>query len=196
MLPPDQIPAAIQQSFARTDRALLSTRRPWASLEEMAAYRGRNNPRLPPEWVLHLVRHGAREVEGGWVWKADPMFGVGIPSEFNVAMLEVEMRHVRCPVLVLTGDQEDTWREHDHEELEARVSWLRARHEVVTGTGPLRPHRGPRHDDGPHRGVRGRGRSVTRVVAPARPRRRGRGGAVARRLHRSSGTSQTSPATG
>ena len=135
MSPPDQIPDAIQQSFARTDNALLSTRRPWASLEEMAAYRGRNNPRLPPEWVLHLVRHGAREVEGGWVWKADPMFGVGVPSEFNVAMLEVEMRHVQCPVLVLTGDQDDTWRDHDHEELDARVSWLRARHEVVAGTG-------------------------------------------------------------
>ena len=135
MLPPDQIPEAIKQSFARTDQAILSARRPWASLEEMAAYRGRNNPRLPAEWVMHLVHHGAREVEGGWVWKADPMFGVGIPSEFNVAMLEAEMREVRCPVLVLTGDQEDTWREHDDEELEVRASWLSARHEVVRGTG-------------------------------------------------------------
>jgi len=135
MLPPDQIPEAIQQSFERTDRALLSSRRPWASLEEMAAYRGRNNPRLPPEWVMHLVRHGARPVEGGWVWKADPMFGVGIPSEFNVAMLEAEMRHVQCPVLLLTGDQDDTWRDHHDEELHERVAWLRARHEVVPDTG-------------------------------------------------------------
>lgn len=135
MLPPDQIPEAVQQSFARTDRALLSPRRPWASLEEMAIYRGRNNPRLPEEWVMHLVHHGAREVEGGWVWKADPMFGIGIPSEFNVAMLEAEMRQVQCPVLVLSGDQEDTWRDHDDAELEARSSWLRARVEVVPGTG-------------------------------------------------------------
>jgi pimeloyl-ACP methyl ester carboxylesterase len=135
MRPPDDIPAAIRQSFDRTDRALLSGRRPWASLDEMAAYRGRNNPRLPPEWAMHLVRHAAREVEGGWVWKADPMFGVGIPSEFNVAMLEAEMRHVRCPVLVLTGDQEDTWREHDDDELVERVGWLSARHAVVPGTG-------------------------------------------------------------
>ena len=101
----------------------------------MAAYRSRTNPRLPPEWVMHLVRHGAREVEGGWVWKADPMFGIGIPSEFNVAMLEAEMRHVRCPVLLLTGDQDDTWREHDDDELNDRVGWLGARHEVVPGTG-------------------------------------------------------------
>lgn len=135
MLPPDQIPEAIEQSFVRTDRAILSARRPWATLEEMAAYRGRNNPRLSHEWVMHLVRHGAREVDGGWVWKADPMFGVGIPSEFNVAMLEAEMRPIQCPVLVLTGDQHDTWRELDDEDLEARTSWLRARHVVVSGSG-------------------------------------------------------------
>jgi pimeloyl-ACP methyl ester carboxylesterase len=135
MRPPDPIPEAIRQAFARTDRAILSARRPWASLDEMAAHRGRNNPRLPDEWVMHLVRHGAREVEGGWVWKADPMFGVGIPSELNVEMLEAELRRVRCPVLVLTGDQEDTWREHDDDELQARTGWLSARHEVVAGTG-------------------------------------------------------------
>ena len=136
MLPPDQIPDAVRQSFNRTDRALLSPRRPWASIEEMATYRKRNNPRLPDEWVLHLARHGARQVEGGWVWKADPMFGIGIPSEFNVEMLEAEMRRVQCPVLVLTGDQEDTWRELDRRGARRRgSSGCGARHEVVAGTG-------------------------------------------------------------
>lgn len=139
MAPPDSIGEAVQQSFDRTDRALLGSRRPWASLADMAAYRGRNNPRLPPEWVDHLVRHGARPAEGGWVWKADPMFGVGLPAEFNVAMLEAEMRRTSCPVLVLTGDQEDTWREHDDDELDDRVAWLGARHHVVAGTGHY-PH--------------------------------------------------------
>lgn len=135
LVPPDDIPAAVRESFDRTDRALLSGRRPWTSVEEMAAYRNRNNPRLPPAWALHLARHGAREVEGGWVWKADPMFGVGIPSEFDVAMLEAELRRVQCPVLVLTGDQDDTWRELSDEELAERVEWLGARHEVIPGTG-------------------------------------------------------------
>jgi pimeloyl-ACP methyl ester carboxylesterase len=131
----DQLPDDVRRSFDRTDRALLSSRRPWASIDEMAAYRKRNNPRLPDEWALHLARHGARPVEGGWAWKADPMFGVGIPSEFNEAMLEAELRRVQCPVLVLTGDQDDTWRELAPEELAARVGWLGARHEVVPGTG-------------------------------------------------------------
>jgi pimeloyl-ACP methyl ester carboxylesterase len=135
LVPPDGIPDAVRQSFERTDRALLSDRRPWTSVEDMAAYRGRLNHRLPPEWAMHLARHGARRVEGGWVWKADPMFGVGIPSEFNVAMLEAEMRHVQCPVLGLTGDQDDTWRELTELELADRVAWLGAQHAVVPGTG-------------------------------------------------------------
>lgn len=135
LVPPDDIPAEIRRSFDRTDRAVLAPRRPWASIEEMAERRGRNNPRLPPEWALHLARHGARPVEGGFVWKADPMFGNGIPSEFNVEMLEAELRATRCPVLVLTGTEEDTWRELSDEEAAERVAWLRARHEVVPGTG-------------------------------------------------------------
>jgi pimeloyl-ACP methyl ester carboxylesterase len=135
LVPPDQISDAVRQSFTRTDRALLSPRRPWVSIEEMATRRQRNNPRLPDDWVLHLARHGARQVEGGWVWKADPMFGIGTPSEFNVEMLEAEMRRVQCPVMVLTGDQDDTWRELTDEELAARIEWLGARHEVVAGTG-------------------------------------------------------------
>jgi len=132
---PEDIPAAVRQSFTRTDRALLEGRRPFASLDDMTERRGRMNPRLPAAWVAHLVRHAARPVEGGFVWKADPMFGIGVPSEFNAAMLEAEMRHVRCPVLALTGDQEDMWRELATDELAERVGWLGARHHVVPGTG-------------------------------------------------------------
>ena len=102
----------------------------------MAERRGRNNPRLGPDWSLHLARHGAREVEGGWVWKADRMFGSGVPSEFNVEMLEAELSAVQCPVLVLTGDQPDTWRDLTDAEAAERVRWYQnARQVVVPGTG-------------------------------------------------------------
>ena len=138
MQPPDDIPAAIQRAFTVTDRAQLGAPRSWGSLEEMAERRGRNNPRLSAEWTLHLARHGARTTaEGdGWVWKADPMFGVGIPSEFNEAMLKAEIRSVASPVLVLTGTEPDTWRDLSDEQIAERVGWFPdARHAVVPGTG-------------------------------------------------------------
>jgi len=134
---PDDLGEAIRTNAARTDRILNDRhRREWDSIEEMAAYRGRNNIRLSPEWALHLARHGARRgPDGGWVWKADPMFGLGVPSEFNVELLEEEQRRVRGPVLVLTGTEHDTWRDLTDAEVEQRVGWLRARHVRVPGTG-------------------------------------------------------------
>jgi pimeloyl-ACP methyl ester carboxylesterase len=134
--PPGDIGAAIQGAFAATDRAQ-GAPRPWASLEEMAARRAANNPRLPPEWAQHLATHGARPTDdGGWVWKADRMFGVGVPSEFTEDMLGAELRAVRCPVLVLTGTEADTWNDLSDEQVAERVGWFPdARHVLVLGTG-------------------------------------------------------------
>jgi pimeloyl-ACP methyl ester carboxylesterase len=139
--PPPDIGEMVERSFAAMDRAR-GERRPWASLDEMAARRRQNNPRLPETWTLHLARHGARRARSGegWVWKADAMFGVGFPGAFDAAMLEAELRAVRCPVLALTGDQEDTWRELDADELATRVGWFcDGRHRVIPGTGHY-PH--------------------------------------------------------
>lgn len=134
---PDDIGAAIRANAERTDRILFGPpRRAWASVEEMAAHRAATNVRLPPDWALHLAQHGSRSApDGGWVWKADPMFGLGVPSEFSVDLLAEEQRRVRCPVLVVTGTEHDTWRDLTCEQETERVGWLRARHVQIPGTG-------------------------------------------------------------
>jgi pimeloyl-ACP methyl ester carboxylesterase len=137
LAPPDDIRGAIRASAARTDRILFDRhRREWTSLEEMAAYRRSQNPRLSPEWAAHLARYGSRRgPDGGYVWKADPMFGLGVPSEFNIELLAEEQRRVQCPVLVITGSEHDTWRDLTPEQEAERVGWLRASHVTVPGTG-------------------------------------------------------------
>jgi pimeloyl-ACP methyl ester carboxylesterase len=135
-VPPDDVKGSLAQAFDRTDRILLRNPREWDSVEEMAARRNQGNPRLSGDWALHLARHGTkRGPRGGWRWKADPMFGLGVPSHFDVEMLEIEQRRVQCRVLVCTGDMEDTWRDLTPEQEAERVGWLRARHVVIEGTG-------------------------------------------------------------
>lgn len=134
--PPDDIPAAVTAAGARADKVLFRDRREAGSVEELAERRSANNLRLSAEWARHLARHGTRRGPGGgWVWKADPLFGIGVPSEFNVELLAEEQRRVRCPVLVITGTEHDTWRDLTAAEESERIGWLRARHVVVPGTG-------------------------------------------------------------
>jgi pimeloyl-ACP methyl ester carboxylesterase len=135
VMPPD-IRSLIQGDARRTDRNVLGERREWTSVEEMAQRRGASNLRLSDEWALHLAHHGTRRgPHGGWVWKADPMFGIGLPTDFSIELLAEEQRRVRCPVLVITGTEHDTWRDLTLEQEAERVGWLRARHVAVPGTG-------------------------------------------------------------
>jgi len=136
LVPPDDIRASVRRAATGADRVLFGTTREWESVAEMAARRGANNQRLPDEWAMHLAVHGTRPGPGGgFVWKADPMFGLGAPSEFNVELLEEEQRRVQCPVLVLTGTEPDTWRDLSPAEEAERIGWLRARHVPVPRTG-------------------------------------------------------------
>ena len=47
------------------------------TLEELARRRGRMNPRLPFEWLCHLVTVGARQDPDGWRWKIDASMRFG-----------------------------------------------------------------------------------------------------------------------
>ena len=117
-------------------RALTGPPRPYPSREVMVERRMQVNTRLPREWVEHLVRHGSVETEGGYAWKADPIYAVALPGSFSLERLYAESRLVRCPVLVLTGGEPDTWRDLTPGEKEERLAHLgTARHVVVPGAG-------------------------------------------------------------
>ena len=54
--PTDDLRTAVRTNSARTDRILFDRhRREWPSVEDMAAYRRRQNPRLSPDWAEHLA---------------------------------------------------------------------------------------------------------------------------------------------
>jgi pimeloyl-ACP methyl ester carboxylesterase len=82
--------------------------RPYASLEDLVSRRSDQNPRLSREWLRYFLFHGAREVEGGWVWKADPFAGRAF-GPFRPEWIAPTWRLLQCPLLALIGSEADTW---------------------------------------------------------------------------------------
>lgn len=118
------------------ERAMFGPPRTYATRQEMIERRQKANPRLPLPWLEHLVAHGSIETEGGYVWKHDRMFNIGLPGDFTIAHLNAEHALVRCPVLALTAGEHDTWSELTPAELQDRLDHLPgARHQVVEGAG-------------------------------------------------------------
>jgi pimeloyl-ACP methyl ester carboxylesterase len=136
LVPPDDPAALTADLLAGADRVLPRRPRVHPSAEALVARRRAVNGRMPEEWLEHLVRHGTRPAEGGLVWKADPVFGVGLPAAFDLDALHAEHEVVTCPVLALTGAEHDTWSEMTPDEVDDRLTHLpTARHHVVDGAG-------------------------------------------------------------
>ena len=124
------------RSFASAERALLTPGRRYATREEMVERRSGVNVRLPRPWVEHLVAHGSVEDEGGFRWKADPVFNVGFPGDWDPEGITAEHELVECPLLVLTGAEPDTWSDLTEEQTAERISHFRdVRHRAVAGAG-------------------------------------------------------------
>lgn len=134
--PPRDWAADAARSFASTERALLTPARRYTTREEMVERRAGVNVRLPREWVEHLVHHGSVEDEGGWRWKADPVFNVGFPGDWDVEGDITEHELVQCPLLVLTGAEEDTWSDLTDDQVARRLSHFKdVRHHTIDDAG-------------------------------------------------------------
>jgi len=124
------------RSLDEIDKFRSSPPRPWASRDQLAERRGAINIRLPRSFLEHLVEFGTREVEGGFVWKWDPVFRTGVPDGFSLDLILAQYRHITAPTLVLVSSEEDAWTEVHDEEAERRVAMLAdGRLESVPGAG-------------------------------------------------------------
>jgi pimeloyl-ACP methyl ester carboxylesterase len=124
------------RGLSAVQRLVSSPARIYASTDEMVERRLQVNHRMPRPWMEHLVRHGSRPVEGGWAWKADPLFMIGLPGEFDIEHLNAEFEMTRAPVLVLTGSEADTWSDLTPAQKDERLShFVDVRHEEISGAG-------------------------------------------------------------
>ncbi|HEX4821117.1 MAG TPA: alpha/beta hydrolase [Acidimicrobiales bacterium] len=91
-------------------RATAGTKeRKLGTIDELAARRGRMNPRLPLDWLRYLVTIGAREVEPGqWRWKLDPIMRFGGFGPWRPEWSMMRMPGLAMPVLGVLGMQPET----------------------------------------------------------------------------------------
>lgn len=122
-------------AFDALDKLAERGPRRYSSIEEMAERRRQVNVRLPSPWLLHLARHGSRQVEGGWVWSTDPLFNIGFPDAFSPDALLAQYELVERPILVLAGTEPDAWTGLAADEIERRIKALGAQHEMIERTG-------------------------------------------------------------
>jgi pimeloyl-ACP methyl ester carboxylesterase len=78
--------------------------RVFADLDACAARIREFDPLCPPETARFLAERGTREVEGGRVFKHDPLHATRGPYPFRVEQWMRYWRAVRCPVLLLDGE--------------------------------------------------------------------------------------------
>jgi pimeloyl-ACP methyl ester carboxylesterase len=77
------------------------------TLEELAARRGKMNPRLSFEWLCYLVSVGARHDPDGWRWKLDPSMRFGGFGPWRPEWTATRLPGLGMPFLgVLAGQQE------------------------------------------------------------------------------------------
>jgi pimeloyl-ACP methyl ester carboxylesterase len=62
-----------------------------------------NHPRVPPEVLEHRLPHLVREVEGGVVWRFDPLHRTTSPSPFFAKLFLEFAKRITCPCLFVSG---------------------------------------------------------------------------------------------
>jgi pimeloyl-ACP methyl ester carboxylesterase len=86
-------------------RRTADARRKPGTLDELAARRGRMNPRLSPAWLRHLVSVGGRQDEDGWRWKIDPTMVMGGFGPWRPEGTIMRLPGLPMPFLAVLGGQ-------------------------------------------------------------------------------------------
>jgi pimeloyl-ACP methyl ester carboxylesterase len=106
------VPPRFRDYLDRRRKAAGRAWRPYPSLEDLVERRRAQNPRLSREWLRYFLYHGARQVEGGWIWKTDPEFAGGF-GPWRPEWIGPGWKGLRMPTLAITGSEPDSWRLDD-----------------------------------------------------------------------------------
>jgi pimeloyl-ACP methyl ester carboxylesterase len=91
--------------------------REYTSVAAGASQLRQTNPRLSETTALEIARAAMKQTVGGkWVWKFDPLHRTTAPQPFYTAQALEFLRRIRCPVLLIDGEQSRQMRRTDKQE--------------------------------------------------------------------------------
>jgi len=116
-------------------RARLRGPRPLQSIEACVERIRRFDPLCPPEVALFLAERGTLPVPGGRAFKHDPVHVTRGPYPYRLAQAKAFWRAIRCPVLLLEGEDSEMPPPPDMDERAA--SFRDARRRAIPGVGHM-----------------------------------------------------------
>jgi pimeloyl-ACP methyl ester carboxylesterase len=137
--PPDESAVDVAPRTARWIDGWRTARRefkPMASIEIAAARLRKNDPLLAEPLALRLAEHGTKPVDGGLVWKHDPLHRTQGPYPFRRDLAAQFWRAIACPVLVVDG-AESRLNLSEAERATRRAELRDVRHVTVPGAGHM-----------------------------------------------------------
>ena len=117
---PERFAAFLDRRRADDERSW----RPYPSFDDLVARRQRMNPRLSQAWLRYFLFHAARPVEGGWVWKVDPLAAGGF-GPFKPEWIGRGWAPLQKPLLAVIGSEPDSWGPLPESLLEERLAHVR-----------------------------------------------------------------------
>lgn len=106
--------------------------REYTSLAAGASQLRQTNPRLSENTALEIARAAMKQTDRGkWIWKFDPLHRTTAPQPFYTAQALEFLRRIRCPVLLIDGEQSRQTRRTDKQERYEAI----ANHQRVTING-------------------------------------------------------------
>ena len=138
--PPDQETSYLASRTAQWLDAWRATRtrqpRPMTSLADAVTRLRAHDPQLSEPLALRLAEAGTRAVEGGFVWKHDPLHLTMGPYPFRRDYAAQFWQRITCPTLIVDGA--DTKLNLPIAEREARRAFFpNPRHVTLAGAGHM-----------------------------------------------------------
>lgn len=129
-------PARVQHWVRGWNRARARKPHLYADIEAAAEKLRHRDPKLNPQLARDLAKWGTREIEGGRVFKHDPLHLSQGPTPYSVEVALEFWRRISCPVLLVDGA--DSNMRLGPEEHNRRVAGLtNTREHVIEGAGHM-----------------------------------------------------------